>query len=73
MLANKYLSKIKTKYGIYASLGNHDYQKSHTQQLVISAFEAAGIKVLINRSATPIHDNQHFEVVGIGMSSSLLR
>ena len=46
------LGKIKSKYGIYAVLGNHDgWQGKYS---IIKALEANGIKVLENENISPV-------------------
>jgi uncharacterized protein len=45
------LSNIRAKYGVYASLGNHD-RHSLPMQLLIDRIEASGIQVLYDESIT---------------------
>jgi uncharacterized protein len=45
------LSNINARYGVYASLGNHDKHRGQMQQL-IDTIEASGIKVLYDEAIT---------------------
>ncbi|RMF28287.1 MAG: metallophosphoesterase [Cyanobacteria bacterium J083] len=49
----KYLKKLRSKEGIYASLGNHDIYLPHSKQVVTHALESVGIHVLCNNIAYP--------------------
>ncbi|WP_424769201.1 metallophosphoesterase [Paenibacillus sp. sgz302251] len=48
---DKLLEKIEAPYGVYASLGNHDKYKGHTDEL-IGVLENSGIQVLYDESLT---------------------
>ncbi|KAL6057216.1 Ser/Thr phosphatase family superfamily protein [Balamuthia mandrillaris] len=63
-LGRKWLSRLKSKHGVVAILGNHDYQKPQSKRLVMEAFATANITTLINAKAEPI--NEWLEVMGIG-------
>jgi predicted MPP superfamily phosphohydrolase len=63
-LATKWLTRLRGKHGAVAILGNHDYQKPHSKQLVLDAFAKANVSVLINERAEPI--NEWLEVMGVG-------
>src|SRR4051812_33387925 len=58
-LAEKYLKRLKSKYGIYASLGNHDHQQTESQHLVLTALKKVGIRTLINEAAHPIPNHKN--------------
>ncbi|KAL6043804.1 Ser/Thr phosphatase family superfamily protein [Balamuthia mandrillaris] len=64
VLADRWLSKLTSKYGTVAILGNHDYQRAHSQRLVLEAFQSVGIHTLVNQRAEPI--NEWLEVMGVG-------
>jgi predicted MPP superfamily phosphohydrolase len=63
-LADRWLSRLSSKHGTVAILGNHDYQKPESQRLVMEAFDRVGILTLVNQRAEPI--NEWLEVMGIG-------
>ncbi|ACK71675.1 metallophosphoesterase [Gloeothece citriformis PCC 7424] len=48
------LKYLKSRYGIYACLGNHDIYHPQAKQQVIEAFSRIGIRVLWNAIATPL-------------------
>lgn len=60
-LAQKYLGKLKSNFGVYAVLGiskqkksyckfpgNHDYQTPQSRNIVINSLKNVGIQVLMN-------------------------
>lgn len=57
------LKKLKCKYGIFASLGNHDYKVNNAQYSITKALENACIKVLSNQKTVVVNDQ--IELVGI--------
>jgi predicted MPP superfamily phosphohydrolase len=64
VLADRWLSKLTSKHGTVAILGNHDYQRAHSQRTVLEAFQSVGIHTLVNQRAEPI--NEWLEVMGVG-------
>ncbi len=48
------LQHLQSRYGIYASLGNHDVYFPESQRIVTQALEAAGIRVLWDEIAYPL-------------------
>jgi predicted MPP superfamily phosphohydrolase len=64
VLADRWLSKLTSKYGTVAILGNHDYQRPHSQRTVLEAFQSVGIRTLVNQRAEPV--NEWLEVMGVG-------
>lgn len=46
----RYFPKIKSKYGIYASLGNHDYDFKGDSAERVERFQRAGVKILRDSS-----------------------
>lgn len=59
----KILGNVKTKYGFYTTLGNHDgwYGKEE----ITNALEKNGIKVLSNTNVLINTDNQKFYIAGV--------
>ena len=57
------LSKIKTKYGFYTTLGNHDgwYDKAYIEELL----EAQGINVLNNENVKLWINNKEIYIAGV--------
>lgn len=71
----KILSALRAPFGVFASLGNHDYGVCHkgrppTDDVnhleVTSAFEAHGIKILHNEHVEIVKENHKLHVVGLG-------
>lgn len=48
------LKHLESRYGVYAVLGNHDIQLSHSKTEVTDAFNSIGIHVLWNEIAYPL-------------------
>ncbi|NET00705.1 MAG: metallophosphoesterase [Sphaerospermopsis sp. SIO1G2] len=59
----KYLQKLKSNYGIYAVLGNHDSYNKNSRFQVTKALENIDINVLWNQIAYPFA--QEFPIVGL--------
>ncbi len=57
------LSKVKTKYGVYSVMGNHDYFKDN--KYIKSALTSHGIKVLENSNVKIDTDNGALYLAGI--------
>lgn len=69
------LSHLKARFGLFASLGNHDYGVCHphqppsdpvNHQEVMTAFHQAGIRVLHNEQATIMWGTHELHIVGLG-------
>lgn len=65
------LSNIKSNYGKFAVLGNHDYESHSTTETVMTIFEKSGFTVLTNTSMR-IHNGTGDSIRLIGLDSSLL-
>jgi predicted MPP superfamily phosphohydrolase len=48
------LKHLESRYGVYAVLGNHDIQLSHSKAEVTDAFTSIGVHVLWNQIAYPL-------------------
>lgn len=59
----KSLGKVKSKYGFYTTLGNHDTWQD--AERITKALEANGIKVLANENVPIQLSNQKFYIAGI--------
>ena len=57
------LKHLKSKYGVYACLGNHDIYFPHSQTMVREALTRVGIKVLWNEIAYPLGET--LAIVGL--------
>ncbi len=57
------LSHLESRYGVYASLGNHDVYWANAQTMITTALEAAGIRVLWDEIAYPL--GPELAVVGL--------
>lgn len=57
------LKHLKSRYGIYACLGNHDLYYKSAQLRVTEAFTRIGITVLWNAIATPV--GKQFPIIGL--------
>jgi len=57
------LKNLKSRYGVYATLGNHDYWTAPDS--IASAIESVGIKVLSNSSVKIEKNNDYIYVAGI--------
>ena len=68
------IGEIRSNYGVYACLGNHDYGfgsiigKNHNSQLdsMVSNMQAKGIRLLQNESSVADIDGQPLWLVGLG-------
>ncbi|NEO84160.1 MAG: metallophosphoesterase [Spirulina sp. SIO3F2] len=58
-----HLSKLQSRYGVVAVLGNHDYYQHQARTIVTEALERIGITVLWNAIAYPF--GEQFPVVGL--------
>jgi hypothetical protein len=77
-LATKYFKRLKSKYGIFAVLGNHDHYEvggsekiryccsmiSCFTKLIRSALQKVGIRVLTNESVFPC--GERLQLIGVG-------
>lgn len=45
-----FFKKLKSKFGVYACLGNHDYSDGDESQRIVDTFSKANIKTLTNES-----------------------
>jgi len=61
-LTQIHLSRLKSRLGSIAVLGNHDYQHNYSKHLVVKALQSDGIHVLINE----VFSNNLVEIIGIG-------
>ena len=50
----KHLSGLKSKYGVYGCLGNHDLVPSHAKQQIIEALSKIELKILWNEVVYPL-------------------
>lgn len=57
------LKSIKTKYGLYSILGNHDHYDDYTG--VVKAFRENGLKLLIEKTETITINNEPLNIIGI--------
>lgn len=57
------LKTLDSKWGIYASLGNHDIHYRESREIITQALTKVGIRVLWNEIAYPFGDN--FPIVGL--------
>ncbi|KAM9961654.1 hypothetical protein ACTFIR_004510 [Dictyostelium discoideum] len=53
-LYNKHLSKLKSKYGVYSILGNHDYKNSTSPEIIKNALKNTNINLLENEIVYPM-------------------
>ncbi len=58
------LRHIQAKYGVFASLGNHDSVRRGAKEKVVQSFENVGISVMENRSLLLAEDR--LTLVGLG-------
>lgn len=67
ILAQKWLSQLKSKKGIYAVLGNHDDKQPHSGQLITDTLTKYNIHVLENETAYPYGEEEGFiQIIGFG-------
>lgn len=52
-----HLKKLKSRYGIYACLGNHDIRYRHGKKMIIDAFKSININVLWNQIMYPFGED----------------
>jgi len=64
-LCTDWLSQLRSKYGIVAVLGNHDY-KCGEQEMIKESLQNVGIKVLTNEKYNPLAHLSNFEIIGVG-------
>lgn len=57
------LSKIKTSYGIYAVMGNHDIGSHYSE--IVSAMKSANVSIMENNSYVITQDSAHIIVTGV--------
>jgi len=73
ILCDRWLSKLKSKYGIYAVLGNHDYKQGEKgKESIVRSLTNIGIRVLQSELVYPIPEQKNLELIGVGDSSSKL-
>eukprot|EP00696_Hemimastix_kukwesjijk_P006961 gnl/Hemi2/18836_TR6240_c0_g1_i2.p1 gnl/Hemi2/18836_TR6240_c0_g1~~gnl/Hemi2/18836_TR6240_c0_g1_i2.p1 ORF type:complete len:318 (+),score=77.76 gnl/Hemi2/18836_TR6240_c0_g1_i2:51-956(+) len=69
-LCSRWLSQLRAKYGVFASLGNHDCKKDLAAPMIEKALTEIGITVLENQVVYPIplspNKTQRLELVGVG-------
>lgn len=58
-----HLKHLKSRYGIYACLGNHDVYYRHGKKMIIDALKSIGIEVLWNQIAYPF--GEELAIVGL--------
>lgn len=51
-LAQRYLSKLRARHGLYACLGNHDHKMAGGAEMVTEALTKVGIRMLTNAVVT---------------------
>ncbi|MFA6990179.1 MAG: metallophosphoesterase [Candidatus Gastranaerophilaceae bacterium] len=59
------LKKIKSKYGIYACFGNHDYSDGDSGQEIVRNYNKSNIRVLNNESQKITIKNTEIYIAGI--------
>ncbi|HRP02353.1 MAG TPA: metallophosphoesterase [Candidatus Kapabacteria bacterium] len=65
------VSKLKSKYGIYAILGNHDhYMTDNEHQKLIKRIKESGISLLINENVILNINNEKINLVGVDNEGS---
>eukprot|EP01111_Echinosteliopsis_oligospora_P010493 TRINITY_DN3277_c0_g1_i1.p1 TRINITY_DN3277_c0_g1~~TRINITY_DN3277_c0_g1_i1.p1 ORF type:complete len:315 (+),score=72.06 TRINITY_DN3277_c0_g1_i1:52-996(+) len=72
-LCRRWLSRLKSKYGTLAVLGNHDHKLPHSTNIVTAALESIHVRVLDNETFFPFgqhHDDPSLQIVGMGDYSS---
>ena len=57
------LKNLKSNYGIYGSLGNHDFYIDHSKWL--KKFDELGIKILVNQHINININGKSFNIVGV--------
>jgi len=60
-----FFKKIKSKYGIYACLGNHDHSDGNDGKDVLNAYNNSDIRVLNNESEKIIIEDSSIYITGI--------
>jgi predicted MPP superfamily phosphohydrolase len=63
-LAQRYLSKLRARHGIYACLGNHDHKMAGGAEMVTEALSKVGIRMLNNNAVTL--PDLGLQIVGMG-------
>lgn len=64
------LSKLESKYGKYAVIGNHDHEAYDSPELYLDIITKAGFKPLVNENIQIYVDNNSFiNIVGLDSSS----
>ena len=58
-----HLKLLRSRAGVYAVLGNHDYHYPHSQEIITEALTKIGIQVLSNRVAYPL--GSRLAIVGL--------
>lgn len=65
------VSRLKSKYGSFAILGNHDhYMTDNDHNKLISKIRESGINLLINENITLSINNENLNIVGVDNSGT---
>eukprot|EP01112_Ceratiomyxa_fruticulosa_P008583 TRINITY_DN2223_c0_g1_i1.p1 TRINITY_DN2223_c0_g1~~TRINITY_DN2223_c0_g1_i1.p1 ORF type:complete len:338 (-),score=34.56 TRINITY_DN2223_c0_g1_i1:12-1025(-) len=66
-LCKLHLSKLKSRFGVFATLGNHDLHFATSKEIISTAFKKYGIRFLDNECVLPFpKEVGKFMVVGLG-------
>ncbi|KAN0048014.1 hypothetical protein ACTA71_002405 [Dictyostelium dimigraforme] len=68
-LYKKHLSQLKSKYGIYAILGNHDYKTTQGPEIIKNALKNTNITLLENDIVYPMGKDKVGAIQLIGIDS----
>jgi predicted MPP superfamily phosphohydrolase len=68
--SREFLKPLKSHYGVYAVLGNHDYKTASSGDLIKQYLQENGVKVLTNEQVFPIPNSKFIQLFGVGDLSS---